>query len=182
MIRVVITGPPSNSYFPYRIEWYGKERREFVGLSPQPLLDACRQLEQFGVMSDTVVGLFDEDQYRDTWRLRTTVGAGSKLIVAGSPPRFVEYAREPTGARTDDFEDDPSVLQHPDPQIAPTRLADLNAEHSAISEEPPPEPHRPPKRQAGKGRGHAAPSKTAQSHRKRKRAGSGGRRGSRSRH
>lgn len=194
MIRVVITGPPKNGYFPYRTEGYKDGRSQFVGLSTEPLLDACRQLSKIGVMSDSVVGLFDEDQYKTEWRLRTTVGVGSKLTVREddkSGPAFVRYqpisaaairARRAALPSPIDFAGDPSVGQHPDENNAPVSAPDrksLNVGPTAKSGGPPPEPRTPPMLRDGTGQGHATPSKPVLPHRKRKRAGSGARRGSR---
>ena len=83
MIRVVITGPPSGTgYLPYKIESWALGRPQFVGVSRVPLLDACRQLQQAGMMNDTVVGLFDQDADRDEWLQRTTVGYGARYGAA----------------------------------------------------------------------------------------------------
>src|SRR6516165_877807 len=74
MIRVVTEGPPIAGLFRYRIEW----RRQFVGISPTPLLDACAQLSRIGLMPDTVVGLFRDGE--EELVSRTTVGQGSTAI------------------------------------------------------------------------------------------------------
>lgn len=76
MIKVVITGPPQNGYFPYRVDWFLAGRPQIVGASPAPLLDAARKLKQMGLMDSTVLGLFEQGEHGDVMRFRSTVGEG----------------------------------------------------------------------------------------------------------
>lgn len=193
MIRVVITGPASSSgFFPYRIDWFQQGRPQFVGLSREPLLDACRQLHQMGIMSDTVVGLFDEWEYRDEWRLRTTVGYGAGRTVEEGRAGFRKYVQRPPDAPQHGVR-----RAHATSGIAPNESeatmmgkyrefpggpildAGIPSDQPSTPPAAPPEPRRSPTPPADKGPGHAKPKKSGHSHPKRKQAKSGGRQGRR---
>lgn len=173
MIHVVIVGPAKNGWFPYRVDWYFEGRPQLTGLSPTPLLDACRQLKQMGLMDSTVVGLFYGGE--NQWRFRTTVGYGAR----NAPEHRVEEARSPAGARRATMIDD-GIKGTPDMNVMPD-LGDAATSDAppATPAEEPPEPHTRPEHQAGKGQAHAEPDKPKQPHRKRKPAKSGARRGQR---
>ena len=200
MIKVVITGPPSGTgYLPYRIEWWAAGRPQFVGLSREPLLDACRQLQQYGLMDDTVVGLFEKDAAdRDEWLQRTTVGYGAR---AGQDRFKSEAGRgiapiqenEPAGLALDagvptqeermgpyrEFPGGP-IKQTDRPGELRDDRRDVSAAPPARSEAEQPKPHKPPEPPDDTGPGPSKPSKPHQSHHQPKLKGSGGRRGSRS--
>lgn len=159
MIQVIITGPATGTGFiPYVIDWYRHGRHQFVGLSPTPLLDACRQLKQFGLMDDTVVGLFNRDDHR--WIERTTVGYGARTMAP---------YREFPGGPVKEIQD----------RTHPAVAAVLNGEQPEQSEGPPPPPHTPREPPNDKGRAHAKPKTSGHSHPKRRRAKSGARQGQR---
>lgn len=89
-VRVVITGPSDKGRFPYRIERSAEcAGQPLVGFSAAPLLEACRTLKFLGEPDPTIVTLHDEDRYRDTFRMRTTVGVGANLEIGrrGFKPR-----------------------------------------------------------------------------------------------
>ena len=198
MIKVIITGPPSGAgFFPYRIDWWSEGRPQFVGVSKQPLLDACRQLKAYGLMDDTVVGLFDENQYRDEWRLRTTVGYGAKQTIredAGTGPRMVpfrpmpEHARLERGDVQDALELDAGIPATPEDAMpyrefpgGPLKASPSDAT-PATPAAPPLLPHTPPKPPAEADQAHPHPHKpamSAKSHHPPKLKGSSARRGSR---
>jgi hypothetical protein len=132
------------------IESWAYGRPQFVGVSPRPLLDACRQLKQSGLMDDTVVGLFDLGEAN--WLLRTTVGYGSRYMLHAGP-----YREFPGGP-----------IKHPPSDDLPAK-----------SEAPPPPPHTPPAPPVDTDLDPAEPKKKHQSHHRPKPKGSAARRGSR---
>lgn len=179
MIRVVITGPPSGTgFFPYKIESWAYGRPQFVGVSHQPLLDACRQLKQAGLMDDTVVGLFDEGAYKDEWRLRTTVGYGAKHTVKENNrtgPVLAKYKPFPYDALRPRSDLNEGAGIEGAREAAPSP----SGEPSAKSEAPPPAAHTPPEPLVDTGPAPASPDKRKQSRRRPRPKGLGGRRGSR---
>src|SRR5215831_14577448 len=193
MIRVVITGPPSETgWMPYKVDfWWQGGRPQLVGLAKAPLLDACRRLKAYGLMDDTVVGLFDEWDYKDEWSLRTTVGYGSRHAVREDghlgpklvrhrpfPPPLAERAAKPRGGTQDALKLDAGIPTAPEPETPPS------AAPPAIPAAPPPQPHTPPaqpvaKHPGGWPKGWLKQARIAKSRPKPKAGGSGGRRGSR---
>lgn len=178
MIRVIITGPPSGTgYFPYRIEAWAQGRPRFVGLSRDPLLDACRQLKQYGLMDDTVVGLFDGDA--ENWDKRTTVGVGalqraSSSERAGSPVRYSEGAGTPTPDKIEE------AVMAPYREFPGGPIKDIGpptAAQPAIPVEPPPPPRTPPKPPDDTDRAAPKRAKSGKSHHRPRPKGSGGHRG-----
>lgn len=111
MIRVILTGPgfrrapDRKTIFPYIIRNAGATHEVLQGFSSSPLLDACRRLHRLGIAPGAEIGLFDLGQYRDQYRVKTTVGFGAMMRVkdddAKSPPRLVPY----------DADQDPSALR-----------------------------------------------------------------------
>lgn len=173
MIRVVITGPPSGTgWIPYKVDWWAKGRSQFVGVSQFPLLDACRQLQQYGLMNDTVVGLFEADD--PNWLQRTTVGFGARYRppqtgAARPAMRYSEEEATMVAGKYREFPGGPLRDTEPEPTGGPP----------ARPAEPPPAPRKPREPPADTGRGHAKPKHSGQSHHKPKRGGSSARRGSR---
>lgn len=164
MIRVVITGPPTGTGFmPYVIDWWYRGRHHFVGLSPTPLLDACRQLQQFGLMNDTVVGLFNKGD--DRWIERTTVGYGAKTMAP---------YREFPGGPIKEIPDPPGEPPGGRPRSEAVYPTDAPP---AIQEEGPPPPHTPREHPNDTDREHSRPAKLEKSHHRQKRAKSAGHRG-----
>lgn len=163
MIRVILTGPPSGTGFmPYKVNMYTYGKPHLVGVSKQPLLDACRQLKQIGLMDDTVVGLFDEADPQ--WKFRTTVGYGAKAM---GPYR--EFPGGPI-KETPELE-----LDH-----GAWRMRTSDATPATPAAEPP-TPRTPPTRPAEHSPGHAERAKPEKPHHRPRPKGSGARRGSRSR-
>lgn len=169
MIKVIITGPPSGTGFiPYRVDWWAAGRPQFVGVSKLPLLDACRQLQQYGLMDDTVVGLFYEDEDLQ-WLERTTVGYGARIVRRAAQDRF----KSEGGGIAPDQENEPTAAAALDAGI-PT---DVRPARSAA---PPPRLSTPREPLADTGPGFGGRATSTKPHRKRQRAGSSGRQGSRS--
>jgi hypothetical protein len=175
MISVVITGPPKTGFLPYRVDWWFYGRPQLIGASPVPLLDACRQLKQMGLMDSTDVGLFDNLRLI---RL-TTVGAGDREFwrahamdtpktegIKGTPDMNV---MPPMGDNEPSDEPLTTRRTHPQATGEPTTKS-AEAEHH---------PHKSPKRPAGKGRAQAKRDRSEPQRHKQKSKGSGGRRGSR---
>lgn len=201
MIRVVITGPPSGTgYSPYKIESWAHGRPQFVGLSKEPLLDACRQLQQAGVMNDTVVGLFDEGADKDEWRMRTTVGYGARYgNAAPQAPEAVDALKseagggvpgrpenEPTGRAPPKEEHMGPYREFPGGPLknAPDApMAVVTTPASAVQPATPSAPrsplHKRPEPPTDRGPAVATPATSAKLHPKRQPTGSGGRRGRR---
>lgn len=149
MIRVIVEAPPTGTGFmPYRVDWWAHGRPQFVGVSPWPLLDACRQLHRAGVMNDTVVGLFVEGE--DTWRERTTVGYGAK--------HMGPYREFPGGP----------IKEAGQP---------LSGAPTATPEEPQRPESTPPDMLTDTGPAEPKPAKSGKSHHPRKPRASGGQRG-----
>ena len=161
MIHVVVTGPPKTGFYPYRVDWWMQGRPQIVGAWPLPLFDACRKLKQMGLMDSTVVGLFEGDDPK--WKFRTTVGYGARHWVEPIGPNPTGEYREFAARPLNDASEEPALIAAP----------------PATPEEPPRPPHRHPGLLVDTDRVAAVPSKPGKSHRKRKRAGSSGRRGSR---
>ena len=165
MIRVIITGPPSGTgWMPYAVKfWWRGGRPQLVGLAKSPLLDACRRLKAYGLMDDTVVGLFYEDD-ETQWLERTTVGYGATHM-----PTNVPYREFPGGP----------IKSVENPSPPPPLPSDAMPATPAA---PPPPPRTPPEPPAAADQAHPHPHKpatSAKSHHPPKRAGSGARRGSR---
>jgi hypothetical protein len=207
MIRVVITGPPSGTgYLPYKIESWALGRPQFVGVSRLPLLDACRQLQQAGVMDDTVVGLFDQDADRDEWRMRTTVGYGARYgsappVAGAAVDAFLSTAgggvpgrpkNAPTsldaGVPIEENEMGP-YREFPGGPLkgAPDRPGELRDDRRDFTAAPlakpaasPPAPRTPPAPPDDRDQVPAEPPRLEKSHHRPRPKGSGGRRGSRS--
>ena len=176
MIRVVITGPPSGTgWFPYKIDWWAQGKPQFVGVSKQPLLDACRQLKQFGLMDDTVVGLFHESE--GWWRQRTTVGYGARQMAP--PPGRQRPPVRHSGEGAIPVPQTREAALSPSVEVAELDAGVPSVARQATPEEPPPPEHRHRERPADTDRDRARPAKSEKSHRRPRPKGSGARRGSR---
>jgi hypothetical protein len=188
MIRVIVTGPATGGgFYPYRVDWWSKVgQSRIVGLSQEPLMDACRQLQQLGVMDSTVVALFD-DEAADPWTRRTTVGYGAREAVRrlrGDYSAATAMEEPPVPEeRTSELPNENGTLDPLQELLAEDLDAGVpsSALPPAKSEAPRPPPHILPKHPKHKASGHAKPSKPRQSHPKRPRTKSAAPRGSSSR-
>lgn len=200
MIHVVITGPPRDGKYPYRIEGqscaHGRPLHNLAARNP--LLDACCVLHDAGEPADHIVALSDQQRFPGLgWVSRTTVGYGSRAMrgVAGPPVRYPGEAATPiagegqnapagsldAGVPTEDdmadyreFPGGPikTVGDRTHPDVAKV----LNAP-PATPAAPPPPPRTPQEPPAEEHPAHAKPAKSGKSHHPRKPKGSGGRRG-----
>ena len=157
MIRVILVSPATGGEYAYRIEGSAAgQGAPLTGCASDPLFDACRMLKRMGEPLDTIAGLCDEGSNK--WRMRTSVGYGSREPEVPMP-NPVPYREFPGG-----------------PVIPPP-----NAGMPATPAAPPPPPRTLPELSDEADPGyHPHPHKPAtsgKSHHKRKRAGSGGRRG-----
>ena len=159
MIRVVITGRPTEGRIPYEIETVGTRLAvPFQGLAADPLFDACRQLQDLKAAGDDAeIGLFSERGGKE-WSLRTQVGYGSERTEVSTPTgvKFPLYHRPP-----------PAPHQQRTVAEIIERVA-LNDETPAKSEGPLLRQHRRLKQQADTGPVGPEPAKKAKSPHKRK--------------
>lgn len=160
MISVIITGPPKTGFLPYRVEWWFRGRPQLIGASPVPLLDACRQLKQMGLMDSTDVGLF----HKLNLIRRTTVGAGDRDF----------WRAHMDTPKTEGIKGTPDMNVMP--PLGDNEVSDAPTARSAEAEPP---PHKSPKPRGGKGRAQAKRDRSEPQRHKQKSKGSGGRRGSR---
>ena len=84
MICVVITGPPTQGRYPYRIDTPGTRLgKPVTGLSAQPIYAACYRLKELGVAADdAVVALIEGGRIQR----KTTVGYGASAGVSDAKP------------------------------------------------------------------------------------------------
>ena len=192
MIRVVV-GPSREGRFDYTVET--TETRlagPLRGLSATPLFDACRRLKELGAASDdAMVGMFNSlDEPDNRFRLRTTVGYGAKMTVGTSNSGGVVFKRRPTDApgalgEEKDAGGTEMTPEAGEPVLGPARAQEMafgvetTGAKSAISAAAPPPRSTPPASPAGTGPVPTKQPKRGLMHRKRKRAGSSGRRGQR---
>lgn len=125
---MIITGPATKGMFPYRIE--GHKSNGGIPIHGQrdeaPLLAACRALASIGEAPDQLVGLFDEGNYRyPDWRMRTTVGYGSRHFIGKAG--FEKRERSAPGGATESsvgsrmrFRDEAGTSLHPQTETSPT--------------------------------------------------------------
>ena len=88
MIRVTITGPPTQGRFPYRVDTENTRlAKPLVGLASQPIYDACYRLSKLGAAnSDAVVALIENGKI---WR-QTTVGYGADYMTFPALNRSID--------------------------------------------------------------------------------------------
>jgi len=178
MIRVIV-GANFSGRFDYKIMTENTRlAAPLTGLSATPLFDACRTLKQLGAAEDSaMIGLFNTPEEPDNrFRLRTTVGYGAKMTVREDDTKSAQFVPYKP------FTADPSAFGRGTPQEAEKTSeggVEATGAKSAKPEAIPPPPHTPPTYLADKGRGLPKPPKQVPKPRKRKRAGSSGRRGQR---
>jgi len=174
MIRVIV-GANFSGRFDYKIMTENTRlAAPLTGLSATPLFDACRTLKKLGAASDdAMIGLFNTPEEPDNrFRLRTTVGYGAKMTVE-------EGDRKPVFRP---FKEDARFSSGGTPQEAEKTSeggVEATGAKSAKLEAAPPPPSTPPASPAGTGPVPPKQPKRGLMHRKRKRAGSSGRRGQR---
>jgi hypothetical protein len=172
MIRVVITGPPTNGRFPYRVETEGTRLAHPVtSLSAVPMFDACKMLLDLSAADGAAeIGLFslDDDQTAPPhYSMQVRFGAERPIVETPTGPKMTSTTAK-------------GVL--PEEQRSVTEVIErdeLNAEPTATPEEAPPPPRKLQAHRGGKDRAEPEPDKPKRLHRKPKPAGSGGRRGRR---
>ena len=151
MIRVVITGPPREGRYPYRVETPGTRLAYAVsGWSGVPMWDACRMLKLWNVAEDdAAIGLYEQNKSGEF-----------EGIMLGDTPIFFDTTRR---------------------LIRQTTVGEgaVNVAALTIPEAIPPSPHKSPEPQADTGRGLAKSNKPKKSRHLHRLAKSGGRLGRR---
>jgi hypothetical protein len=169
MIRVVITGAPTNGRFPFRIETEDTRlSHPITGLSAVPMFDACKMLLNAGAVNqDAAIGLFTEGDDAPHYSMNVLYGAQRPIVETSTGPKMTSTVAK-------------GVLPEEQRTVAEVAERDeVSDEPTATPEEAPPPPRKSQARRGGKGRAEPEPDKPVRLHRKPKPAGSGGRRGRR---
>jgi hypothetical protein len=169
MIRVVITGSPTNGRFPFRIETEGTRLSHPVtGLSAVPMFDACKMLLDAGAAEPSAeIGMFTEGDVIQRYSMRVLFGAQHPIVETPTGPKMTSTRAK--GVLPEEQRTVAEVIERDDVSDEPT----------ATPEEAPPPPRKLQAHRGGKDRAEPEPDKPKRLHRKPKPAGSGGRRGRR---
>ena len=150
MICVVITGPPREGRYPYRIETVGTRlATPYRGLDAEPLYHACRKLQEWGAADDNAaIGLFKTSDSSNEF----------EGLMLGGTPVFFDLGR----------------------LIRQTTIGyGASAAAPATPEAEPPPPHKSPEFPTDKDQGSPKSNKPKKSHHPHLRAGSSARQGRR---
>jgi hypothetical protein len=172
MIRVVITGSPTNGRFPFRIETEGTRlAHPITGLSAVPMFDACKMLLNAGAVDQAAeIGLFsfgEDPGAPPHYSMPVLFGAQRPIVETPTGPKMTSTTAK-------------EVLPEEPPEVVEIGMeVEVNDAPIATPEEAPPPPRKLQAHRGGKGQVEPEPDKPKRLHRKPKPTGSGGRRGRR---